>query len=383
MRPSVCLVHDWLVAMRGGEKVLEALTELFPEAPIYTLFQKRENLSSTLKSRNIRTTFLQMIPKIDRIYRWLLPLFPMAVRSFNLQQYDLIISSSHCVAKAVRVRSDAVHVCYCHTPMRYLWGFEEEYLGKFPRLIRAVVEFYFQWLRRWDQRVSQGVTAFIANSNNTAKKIRRLYGKKSAVVYPPAGAPSDVSGTCDLGQDAYFLIVSALVPYKKIGVAVEAFNRLRLPLKIVGDGPQRKELEKTARFEGICFEGWVDERTLWERYAHCRALIFPGEEDFGIVFVEAQLLGKAVIAYGKGGATETVLACNDVYGTRPVDQSTGLFFYEQEADSLMEQVKKFEPLQFDPMFIRKHAQQFSREHFCEEMKAFLQSISDKKWAFKH
>ena len=371
--PLVCFVHDWLVAMRGGEKVLEAMAELFPEAPIYTLFLKREKLSPELQKREIHTSFLQKIPGITHIYRWLLPLFPIAIRSLNVKKYDVVISSSHCVAKAVKVRERTIHICYCHTPMRYLWGFSEEYLGKLPLFIRSLIEFYFKLLRKWDIKTSQRVTAFLANSKNTAEKINTLYGKSATVIHPPVEAHDNIPNNTDSRQESYFLIVSALVPYKRIDVAIEAFNQLRQTLKIVGDGPQRPRLESMVRYTGIQFEGLLSQEALWRHYTNCHALIFPGEEDFGIVPLEAQMFGKPVIAFGKGGALETVLAYNDREANRSLEQSTGLFFYQQNADALIEQVKTSKQLQFNPIFIREHAQNFNRDRFKRELANFIEN----------
>ena len=370
----VCFVHDWLVTMRGGEKVLEALVELFPNAPIYTLFMKRDSLSNVLKKRTIYTSFLQVIPGVAQIYRCLLPIFPLAVRSLRTKNYDLVISSSHCVAKAVKVRKDAFHICYCHTPMRYLWGFSEEYFGKFPLFLRKIIEFYFNFLKKWDIQTSRRVNLFIANSQNTAKKIQKLYGKVAKVIYPPVDIPPDqIEQKSHNGE--YYLIVGALVPYKKLGLAIEAFNRLNRPLKIVGDGPIRKKLERLVRSKKIQFERWVDNDKLWTLYLNAKALIFPGEEDFGIVPVEAQMLGKPVIAFGKGGVRETVVAYNHEHAGSSESESTGIFFYEANPNSLIECVLKSEALKFNAEFIKSHARRFTRDRFQQEIKKCLDGLA--------
>ena len=368
---SICLVHDWLVAMRGGEKVLENLAELFPEAPIYTLFATRKNLSPRLKERAIHTSFLQWIPGIDKFYRWLLPIFPLAIRSLNVKKYDLVISSSHCVAKAVQTRKDATHICYCHTPMRYLWGFEEEYFGNFPKWLRYLIRACFGFLKKWDIETSRSVTAFIANSENTAEKIRNLYGKEAYIIHPPIELLYGTKNSSEYKNDNYFLIVSALVPYKRIDLAIETFNKLALPLKIVGDGPLRSKLSQQIRFKGIQLEGWANEETLQKYYAECKALLMPGEEDFGIVPLEAQMFGKPVIAFGKGGVLETVLALNAKNVHRSVQESTGLFFYEQNSESLGKAIQKFESLEFNPSFIKSHALQFGADQFQRKFMNFL------------
>ncbi|OGW86286.1 MAG: hypothetical protein A3C35_03640 [Omnitrophica bacterium RIFCSPHIGHO2_02_FULL_46_11] len=349
--------------MRGGEKTLEAIADLFPEAPIYTLFLEHRKLSPELQKREIHVSFLQYIPSISKFYRWLLPLFPIAVRFLNVQKFDLVISSSHCVAKAVRVREDAVHICYCHTPMRYLWGFSEDYFGQFPKFLRWLTGFYFQRLKKWDIKTSQKVTSFIANSRNTATKIKTFYGKTASVICPPVELPDEKISFVSTNQGKYFLIVSALVPYKRIELAIEAFNQLKQPLRIVGEGPLRSKLERITQFEGIQFEGWLDQAKLRERYADCRALIFPGEEDFGIVPLEAQAYGKPVIAYGKGGALESVTS------------DTGIFFYEQSAEALIKAVKKFEHFRFDSQLIKHHAQSFNSERFKREILELIKQLS--------
>ena len=373
--PSVCLVHDWLIAMRGGEKVLEALAELFPGAPIYTLFARRENLSRKLQEHKIHTTFLQFIPGICRFYRWLLPLFPLAIRSVNVKKYDVVISSSHCVAKAVRAKSDAVHICYCYTPMRYLWGFSEEYFGKFTGFLRHLIGFYFNFLKKWDVKTAQDVTAFVTSSRYVAERIQSVYGKTAEIINPPIDVPAEKIVTTKSQQGLYFLIVSALVPYKRIDIAIEAFNQLKLPLNVVGDGPLRTELQKMIRFDQIRLEGWIDQETLWERYSKCKAFIFPTEEDFGIVPIEAQMFGKPVIAYGKGGISESVLAYNETGMGRALNQSTGLFFYEQSVPALIEQIKEFEHIAFDPKFIKAHAERFKLERFQKEITNFMKQFS--------
>lgn len=371
---SVCLVHDWLVDMRGGEKVFEAIAELFPKAPVFTLFYKKRNLPPTLRDREIHSSLLQWIPGIFDVYRWLLPFFPLAVRSLNVKKYDVVISSSHCVAKAIRVKKNAIHICYCHTPMRYLWGFKDEYLGRFPTVIRWLIELYFKQLRKWDVETSRGVTVFIANSKNTATKILQLYGKEATVIHPPVQSSPDAQEFSEQKGDGFFLVVSALVPYKRVDLAIEAFNQLGLPLRIVGHGPLRKHLEGLVRSSKIVFQGQVDDRTLYRHYANCKAVIFPGEEDFGIVPVEAQMFGKPVIAYGRGGVTESVLPHNMPHGLRPVNESTGLFFYEPSVGALMEQIRAFENLRFNPAFIRAHAQQFNATRFHREVSTFMEHL---------
>jgi len=234
----VCIVHDWLINMRGGEKVLAAICELYPDAPIYTLFYDRNGLSPVLKRKDIHASFLQRIPGIKKFYRWWLPIFPSAIRSLNLKSYDLVISSSHCVAKGVNIRSDARHICYCHSPMRYIWGMEEDYFGKYPKWLRGLMEIIFKPLRKWDVKNSQRVDQFIANSNHIAKKIKAIYNQDALVIHPPVDALKNAE-TLKASRGDYYLVVSALVPYKRVDLALEAFKALQKKLIVVGDGPLR------------------------------------------------------------------------------------------------------------------------------------------------
>ena len=258
--------------------------------------------------------------------------------------------------------------------MRYLWDLSEDYFKRLPKLIVSVINVYFKWLKKWDRATSEKVDIFIANSKNIAQKISQFYGKQATVIYPPMDIPKETINLVSVNEGGnFFLIVSALVPYKRIDIAVEAFNSLRMPLRIVGDGPLLKELKKRARYEGIEFEGWLKQDVLWDRYRHTRALIFPGEEDCGIAPMEAQAFGKPVIAYGKGGVTETVLAANGTAASRSSGESTGIFFYEQRPEALVEAVMSFTRLRFDPEFIQTHACQFAKKHFEIKFKHLLES----------
>ena len=364
---TVCFVHDWLVTMRGGEKVLETMCELYPNAPIYTLFANRKKLSPALQSKEIHTSFLQLIPGIEKFYRFLLPIFPLAIKTFNLKEYDLVISSSHCVAKSVPVRKSAIHICYCYTPMRYLWEFQEEYLGSFPKIIRKLIHFYFNFLKRWDIKTAKNVNYFLTSSRYVAERILRIYNRRATVINPPAELLGDRQVIAE-SESSYYLIVSALVPYKRIDLAIEAFNQLKQPLKIVGTGPLMENLKQMIRFEGIQLTGWVSDEQLPEYYENCKALIFPGEEDFGIVPLEAQMCGKPVIAYGKGGVCETVIAYDE-----SSKKGTGIFFDEAIVDSLVRAVQKSQQIHFDPHFIRAHGQKFTKDHFKERISAFIKA----------
>ncbi len=359
---KVALVHDWLTGMRGGEKVLESLCDLFPEAPIYTLIHIRGSVSEKIESHPIRTSFVSHAPLIRRHYRNYLPLFPKAIEQFELRDFDLIISSSHCVAKGVIPRPTATHICYCHTPMRYIWSHHNDYLGSHRIALwkRMLLPSIVNYLRSWDVASSQRVNQFISNSHAVADRIRRYYGRESTVIYPPVDveffAPSGES------REDFFLIVTALVPYKRIDLAVEAFNRLGYRLKIAGSGTETKKLKRMAG-PNIEFLGRVESGQLRELYRKAIALIQPGEEDFGIGVVEALACECPVIAYGRGGALESVQ-----------EPETGLFFNDLSVASLTEIVDRARTLRFNKSLMRESALRFSPERFNAEFQSFIHKI---------
>jgi glycosyltransferase involved in cell wall biosynthesis len=357
----VALVHDWLTGMRGGEKVLEVLCELYPQATLFTLLHNKGSVSDTIEKMSIRTSFVNRLPLKTTKYRNYLPLFSRAIESFDFSGFDLIISSSHAVAKGARPAPGALHICYCHTPMRYVWEMYEEYFGpgRAGALTRVAMSIVAPRLREWDVRSSERVNFFVANSRNVADRIRQYYRRPADVIHPPVNIDQFFVSEKDEG---YYLIVSALVPYKRVDVAIEAFNELDERLLVVGTGPESKRLQSIAN-RNIQFLGWQNDQELSRRYAGCRALIFPGIEDFGIVPLEAMASGKPVIAFGKGGALETV-----------VDDSrtpTGLFFYEQSAQALKDALAKFSMSKFDPDAIRSHAEHFARPLFKERIRRFV------------
>ncbi len=356
---KVALVHDWLTGMRGGEKILEGLCELFPEATVYTLIYNPARVSGIINRMTVKTSFLQRVPAIFKYYRYFLPFFPKAIGRFDLREYEMVISSSHCVAKGVKTSSSTCHICYCLTPMRYAWGFHGDYFGHWPPGIRRVINLILKKLRKWDLESSRQVDSFLAISQNIARKIKNIYGRETAgIIYPPVDTVFFSPPKKESSRN-YFLIVSALVPYKKVDLAVESFNRSGLPLVIIGEGPERKRLGKLAR-PNVKFLGWQPKDNIREYYHNARALIFPGEEDFGIVPLEAQAMGCPVIAYGKGGVKETVL-----------EEKTGIFFNRPQIESLTEAVKKFQNLTFDPVFLRAHAIKFDRRVHLEKLRNFI------------
>ncbi|HEV8725742.1 MAG TPA: glycosyltransferase [Candidatus Binatia bacterium] len=362
---KVALVHDWLTGMRGGEKCLEVFCELFPDADLYTLVSNPDGISPTIKRMNVKTSWIDRLPGSQNYFRYLLPIFPRAIESFELGDYDLVLSSSHCVAKGIFPHR-ALHISYVHAPMRYVWDQHDAYFGSDASSIARVgMALWRRYLQQWDVRSSERVNFFVANSNNVAAKIKRLYGREAAVIHPPVDV--ERFRLCER-QEPYYLIVSALVPYKKIDIAIDAFNRLKLPLKIAGEGPLRKKLEKMAQ-PNIEFLGWLSDEALASLYAACQALIFPGEEDFGIVPLEAQASGRPVIAYGNGGALETVLPLDGNELTRP----TGIVFHELTTESLMAAVCTFQENRhrFEATAIRQHACRFSRDRFKVQIRDYI------------
>jgi len=372
---KVALVHDWLTGMRGGERCLEVLCELFPDADLYTLVHDPGKVSPAIERRRIRTSFINRLPRAKEYYRYYLPLFPSAIERFDFSPYDLIISSSHCVAKGAKRPVGALHISYTYTPMRYAWDLYEEYFGGRSALFQAVaIPAVMAYLRRWDRRACRRVDHFVAISRHVAGRIRRHYDREATVIYPPV----DIERfRITREHRGYYLIVSALVPYKRIDLAVTAFNRLRMPLKIVGSGPEAARL-KALSGPTVEFLGQRSDEELVSLYGGCRALIFPGEEDFGIVPVEAQASGKPVIAYAKGGVTETVIPINpQIADPQREDAATGVFFFDQTAEALVDAVRLFEKGEhgFDPARLREHARQFDRRIFKDRIRTFI----DEQW----
>jgi len=359
---KIAIVHDWLTGMRGGEKVLEVLCELYPDATLVTLLHNKGKLSPVIEKMNIKTSFIDKLPMKEKKYRNYLPLFPMAIELIDFSEFDLIISTSHCVAKGAKPGKNGLHICYCHTPMRYVWEMYDEYFGKDKAglMTRTAMSIFAPQLRKWDVRTSGRVHYYIANSYNVARRIKQYYNRQADVIHPPVD--TSLFQISDKNED-YFLIVSALVPYKKVEIAVEAFNEIGRRLVIVGSGPESEKLKLIAK-DNIEFLGWQGDDELAKIYAGCLALIFPGVEDFGIVPLEAMACGKPVIAFGKGGALETVI--NEGANT------TGIFFYEQTADSLIKAIADFEKTNFDPLTIRTHAVKFDRVLFKEKIKNYIE-----------
>jgi glycosyltransferase involved in cell wall biosynthesis len=385
---KVALVHDWLTGMRGGERCLEVFCELFPDADLFTLVHSPGSVSPRIESMRIHTSFLQNLPGIEKYYRYTLPLMPWAIGSFNLIGYDLILSSSHCVAKGVRITGGGTHICYCFTPMRYIWDqFDIYFSGKgrwvqslFMRLLRP-------FLKNWDIRSNRRVDQFIAISRHIQKKIENDYQRESTVIAPPVNtgfySPSNEP------REDFFLMVGALSPYKRVDLAVEAFNELGYPLKIIGAGPEMPYLRSIAA-SNIQFLGSITDDQVRSHYARCRALVFPGEEDFGIVPLEAQAMGCPVIALGKGGALETVIPESGSWKPQtgiPEEKNqkpTGLFFFHAEKKNLCQAIEHFNTVEirFDANEIREHALKFNLDQFNYRIRMFIQEYLKKSHAEK-
>lgn len=360
---KVAIVHYWFLGVGGGERVVEALAQMFPQADLFCLLANGDAIPSGLKTHRITTSFLQRLPGSRRWYRHMLPLQPFALEQWDLSGYDLVLSSESGPAKGVLTRSDACHICYCHSPMRYLWDLYSEYRTTLPPLMRVPFSLMAHYLRMWDQASAMRVDHFVANSHNVASRIAKHYRRDSRVIYPPVPISDSFIAQ---PPDDFYLVVSRLVAYKRVDIAIQACNRLRRRLRIIGNGEQYKYLRRVAG-PTIEFLGCVDDATLRQNYAHCRALLFPGEEDFGLVPVEAQSFGRPVIAYGRGGALESIVGLASDRSNP--ETSTGIFVLEQSCEAMMKGILKFEELEnsFSSTFIRANAERFSPSRFRTEM----------------
>ncbi|MFH1551278.1 MAG: glycosyltransferase [bacterium] len=355
---KVALVHDYLNQYGGAERVLEAFCQIFPKAPIYTLLYDKKRTGFAFEGHKIKTSFLQKVPFIKSHHRPFLMLMPLAIEQFDFSEYDLILSDSASYAKGIIVPSNALHICYCHTPIRYAWDDSHKYIDEFmyPGPIKKIIPFFMNYIRIWDEQAAARVDKFIANSDFVAKRIKKYYHQDSRIIYPPV--KTDVFYIADK-PEKYFLMVGRFLPYKRFDLAIKAFNQLGLSLKIIGDGPERKKLQKMAK-DNIEFIGMVSDKQLRDYYAHCNALIFPQEEDFGITAVEALASGRPVIAYQAGGALEIIQS-----------NISGLFFKEQTPECLIKTLQEFNPNDFDPEKIRQRAMEFDQERFKDKIKGFI------------
>lgn len=357
--PRVALVHDFLNQMGGAERVLLALHDLFPQAPIYTTIAAPERLVPRLRACDIRVSFMQRLPGVLDHHQAYLPLYPTAVERMDLHDYDLVLSDSSAFAKAAIARPGALNLCYCHTPMRFAWNFRHYAQGeRIAPLARATLPPLLARLRAWDRATAARVDYFMANSPVVAGRIQACYGRAATVIPPPV-AMERCAVTPVRARLPYFLIVSRLVPYKRIDLAVRACTDMKLPLRIIGAGRDRARLERLAG-PTVEFLGALPDAQVCHHLAHCRALLFPGVEDFGIAAVEAQACGTPVIAFAGGGALSTV-----------IPGQTGLLFYEQTAEALMQALAVFQPTMFDPELLRQHAARYATPHFHARVADFI------------
>lgn len=355
---KTAIVADWLTNMGGAEKVIETLLELYPEADVFTTVYNPDKMSEIFTKKEIKTSFLQYIPWARRNWRHFLPLLPIAIESLDLTDYDLVISSSSSVAHGVLTRPNTLHVCYCHTPMRYAWDGSHEYLehSKYNRVFKAIIPIILNFIRVWDYFAGDRPDYYIANSNFVKKRIKKYFNRDSRVIYPPVDttlfspAPDEKIGD-------YFLVLSRLVHFKKVDLVVRAFSKLGLSLKVVGTGPEEEHLRSIAG-PTVDILGHVSDFEVGKLLQRCQALIFPQEEDFGIVPLEAMASGRPVIAYKAGGALETV-----------VEGITGTFFTEQTENCLMDAIREFDAHAYNRDLIRRHAIKFSKQQFKKEIKA--------------
>jgi glycosyltransferase involved in cell wall biosynthesis len=361
----VALVHDWLTGMRGGERCLEVLCELFPTAPLFTLLHVPGSVSPTIENRRIVASFVQRLPRAAARYRSYLPVFPLAISRFDLAGYDLVVSMSHCVAKGVRAPARALHLCYCFSPMRYVWDLYDDYFGGRGAAVRLLMPPLAGALRRWDRRTAS-VDHFVAISRHIAARIRRAYDRPAEVLYPPVDVQRfEITDAVD----DYYLVVAALVPYKRVDLAVAAATRLGRRLVVVGTGPEEARLRALAG-PTVTFLGWRPDAEVAGLYARCRALLFPAVEDFGITPLEAAAAGRPTIAMAAGGALETMVGLG-----APDAAPTAVFFDEASVDALARAILTFEGAadRFDPKALRARAETFDRPLFKQQLHDYIEA----------
>lgn len=364
---DIVLVHDWLTGMRGGEKCLESACRRWPSAKLFTAFHKKGSVSKTIESLRPQASSWNRFPGVSRYYRYLLPAFPF-VANWRIPRCDLVLSFSHCLAKAAPVPKGVPHVCYCFTPMRYAWHMRDSYFptGRFGRLKSSMIDRLLSQLRDWDRRTADGVTHFVAISRTVRDRIQECYGRSSTIIYPPVD--TDFYTPSFEPRDDFFLIVSAFAPYKRFDLAIEACNRLGKKLIVIGTGQDEKKLKAMAG-PTVQFLGWQSETSIRDHFRRAKALLFPAEEDFGIVPVEAQACGCPVIAFGKGGASETVRSLTS-------SEPTGVLFEEQSVDAIIDAMARFERNsdRFDPRAARKQALPFNAQRYERELFDYVDGV---------
>ncbi|HEY9900560.1 MAG TPA: glycosyltransferase [Pantanalinema sp.] len=363
---KVALVHEWLTTLGGSERVVWAFHRMFPDAPVFTTVHRKDLLPAEFDELDVRPSFLQRLPGATRHYQKLLPLMPLAFEQFDLSGYDLVLSSAHACAKGVVTRPETVHVSYTHTPMRYAWDLYHPYQATVNPLLRPVSAAILSYLRQWDVLTANRVDRFVANSREVSRRIQKHYRRGAEVVPPPIDVERFLPAPASQIGD-HLLVLSRLVPYKRVDLAVQAANATGVPLKIIGDGPLYAELKAMAR-PNVQFLGHLSDSDVASEMARCKALVFGAFEDFGIVPLEAQAAGRPVVAFGAGGALETV-----------IDGVTGVFFAEQHPDSLVQALKRLERMDLDPAAIRRHAESFAFEAFAARMQGVIdQAIAERR-----
>jgi glycosyltransferase involved in cell wall biosynthesis len=357
---KTALIHDHLAQDGGAEKVLKIFTKLYPDAPIYTLLYEEKNVLENFKDKRIETSIIQKLPGGIKHYQWYMPFMPRAVEFFDLHSYDVVISDASAFAKGVITPTNSLHICYCHTPTRYLWDYTHQYIGelKYNKYFKKVISLVLSYIRLWDKAAADRVDEFIANSKAVKQRIKKYYRRDSVVIYPPVETDKFFVSS---EIDDYFLIGGRLAPYKRVDLAIKACLKNNLRLKIFGNGIDIERLKKIAGDnKNIEFLGRVGDQVKAELYSKCKAFINPQEEDFGITAIEAMASGRPVIAYKKGGACETV-----------IEGRTGLFFSQQTVDSLSNALTKINSINFQPEAIKHHAGQFSVARFEKEIKDYI------------
>jgi len=360
---KVALVHDHLAQEGGAEKVLEVLSDMFPDAPIYTLLYDKKNVKKYYPNKKIEASIIQKLPGGVNHYKWYMPFMPMAVEFFDLTKYDVVISDTSSFAKGVITPTETVHICYCHTPTRYLWSDTHQYINelKYNKFFKKIIAFVLNYIRIWDRQAADRVDYFLTNSRISQKRIKKYYRRKSKIIYPSV---EDRNFYISEKVEDYFLCGCRLVPYKRIDIVIEAFKKMPgKKLKIFGDGPDLNRLKKIADgAENVEFLGRVSQEEKFKLFSHAQAFINPQKEDFGITVVESMASGRPVIALSEGGALETV-----------IDGITGIFFKKENADSIIDAVNKFNSVKFNPQKIREHAMNFSEENFRNKIMEFIKS----------
>ncbi len=358
---KIALVHDYLVQYGGAERVLECFCELFPYAPIYTLIYDKEATHGIFEGKRIYTSFLQKFPFSKKKHRIFPLLMPLGIEQFDFSKYDIVLSDSSSYAKGIITGPDTIHICYMHTPMRYAWDDCQKYTQdfSFPMIIKKIIPFVMNYIRIWDKASADRVDKFIANSNFVAKRIKKYYRKNSTVIHPPANIKKFYVSK---KRGDYFLMVGRLIAYKRHDIAIQAFNKLKLPLKIIGRGPEMKRLQKIAG-PSIEFLGRVEDEKLAEYYSKCKAFVFPQEEDFGIVAIEAMASGRPVIAFRGGDIPEHL-----------EEGKMGIFFDRQTPEDIISAVEKFRDEDYDPQYIRSKALPFDREIFKDKIRKHIEDV---------